>query len=87
MFHNNFYYIMNNAGLHNGIFNILDFDEKEVQCYDADPTNKKAVKLKLSKEFPNISQPGEIIARHYPDPEYVKIRKSVHSCLSKLLSP
>ena len=87
MFHNNFYFIMNNAGLHNGIFNILDFDEKEVSCYDADPTNKKAVKLKLSKEFPNISKTGEIIARHYPDPEYINIRKSVYSCLSKLLSP
>ena len=86
MFHNNFYFVMNNAGLHNGIFNILDFNNDEVNCYDADPINKKAVKLMLSKEFPNISQPGEVIARYYPDPEYVKIRKNVHSCLSKLLS-
>ena len=85
MFHNNFYFVMNNAGLHNGIFNLLDFDENEVQCYDADPTNKKAVKLKLSKDFSSVSSSEEIIARYYPEPEYVKIRKSVHSILGKLL--
>jgi hypothetical protein len=86
MYHNNFYFIMNNAGLHNGIFNMLDFDKDGVTCYDVDPINKKAVKLNLSKEFPQIKSSDDIIARHYPDPEYIKIRKSVHSFLDKLLS-
>ncbi len=81
---NGFYFIMNNAGLHNGIFNLLSFNDEGVSCYDADPVNKKTVKLTLAKVGVPLKSRSELVSRNYPDPDYVEIRSNVHMVLDKL---
>jgi len=85
MFHSGFNYILNNAGLHNGLFNFLDFSSEDVRCYDLDPVNKKVIKLKLATEFTQVRSQKDIVARNYPNPEEVMIRKNVNRLLGLIV--
>jgi hypothetical protein len=84
MYHSNWHYIMNNAGLHDGLFNMIDFTAQRVNCYDLDPVQKKTIKLKLNTNFNSLKSKKELLARNYPDPEYIEVRKSLHQTLNML---
>ena len=65
--------VMNNAGLHGGIFNVLDLTDG-VECFDADPIKKKLMKLKSSAPC-KVTNKKELIARYYENPEIILKRK------------
>lgn len=70
-----FKFIMNNAGLHDGIFNMIEFDEENLDCYDIDPNSNTITKLSLSKNQTPLSGDEELIARFYPDVKFILNRK------------
>ena len=43
--HNEWYYLLNNAGINNGLFNVIDITN-EIICYDIDPTLDQITRLK-----------------------------------------
>ncbi|MCF7872154.1 hypothetical protein K9L97_03905 [Candidatus Woesearchaeota archaeon] len=65
----NVHYIMNNAGLHDGIFNLVETNKNEVICYDIDPNTQKITKLKVSENEKTFESEENLIARYYPDPK------------------
>lgn len=71
-----FVYILNNAGLHGGIYNLLNFNTLDVNCFDVDPNRSDIVKLKLNDDFSDVGSEEELISRYYPDPNIVLARKN-----------
>ena len=69
------HFILNNAGLHDGIFNMISFNSLGVECYDVDPNTKNTTKLMLSTQQKNVESDVELISRFYPDPNIVLARK------------
>ncbi|MCF7859221.1 MAG: metallophosphoesterase [Candidatus Cloacimonetes bacterium] len=76
MYQENIHYIMNNAGLHDGVFNLVETNEEEVICYDVDPNTKKTIKLKFSDKKESYNSEEELISRYYEDPKIIFDRKS-----------
>lgn len=77
-----FHYILNNAGLHDGIFNLVNFNSLGVECYDIDPNADNIIKLKLADNKEN----SDVIGRNYPNPEIVNLRKGKNKVAKKLNS-
>jgi hypothetical protein len=69
------HYILNNAGLHNGICNILNITP-EVKCFDVYPQDKQITELTLTDKE-NVIKEEELIKRNYPNPEMVLTRKKL----------
>jgi len=69
------HFILNNAGLHDGIFNMISLNSLGVECYDVDPNTKNTTKLMLSTQQKNVESDVELISRFYPDPNIVLARK------------
>ncbi len=67
-----FEYILNNAGLHNGIYNIIDINQK-VTCFDVDSNTNEITKLEIAKPSEPISR-EDIIKRNYPNHEQISKR-------------
>ena len=63
---NNQHYILNNAGLHKAIYNLLEIDE-ELIVYDRDTQTQKTTKLRSSNQEVAEKQTLEIIKRTYPN--------------------
>lgn len=70
-----FTFLLNNAGIHEGICNLIHLDILGVECYDLDPTNKKMTPLKLSTKHPPVRNDKELIQRFYDDADYIMHRK------------
>ena len=70
MKHSGFNYVINNAGLHNGIFNLVEFSQ-DINVYDVDPDNDKIIKLKLNTMFTNSNNKSDMINRYYDDVEHI----------------
>ena len=73
MKHSDFHYVINNAGLHNGCFNLIEFSN-DVSVYDVDPSYDKVTKLKLHSNFNNQTENKDLIARYYDDVEFIMCR-------------
>lgn len=73
---NGYHILMNNAGLHNGIFNIIDFNILKVTCYDVDPKNDKITEIGLNSTFKEYAHEKELIERYYQDGNYILKRKN-----------
>jgi hypothetical protein len=76
MNHSGFDYVVNNAGLHAGLFNLIEFSN-DTNVYDCDPNNEKVIKLKINKTFEPYDEDddGELISRNYDDFKFVLKRK------------
>ena len=72
-----FYYVMNNTGLHDGIFNIIDFSTLGLSVYDADPNTEKIIKVKENNVFSNVRSEEDLISRYYDDANYILARKTL----------
>jgi hypothetical protein len=70
MQHSDFHFVVNNAGLHNGIFNLIEFSN-DVTVYDVDPHFDKVSKVKLNTNFPIHKEKEEMVARYYDDVEFI----------------
>ncbi len=80
---NGFHFVMNNAGLHAGIFNAIALENDQVKCFDLDPNENRITPLKLFTSDNNLVIDDEdVIARNYPEPEYVIKRKNTCSAIS-----
>ncbi len=79
-----FSYVMNNAGLHDGIFNMIAFDMINMQCFDADPNRETMTELSASMASTKVSGDEELIGRYYPDVDFVTKRKEIHQVLNNL---
>lgn len=73
MNHSDFHYVVNNAGLHNGVFNLIEFSDN-VTVYDVDPHFDKVTKVKLNTNFPKHKDKQEMVARYYDDVEFIMNR-------------
>lgn len=72
-----FLFILNNAGLHGGIYNIIDVTKESVKVLDVDPYHDKVTKLKISSEYgPEFAGEKEKVLRNYPDEKIVLARKT-----------
>lgn len=72
-------YILNNAGLHDGIYNIVD-TQNEVSVYDVSPEDDEIQKLFCTDTFGEEFQDEQIkIARNYSDPKSILARKKRYS--------
>jgi hypothetical protein len=69
----NVHYILNNAGLHNGICNIINVTP-EVMCFDVYPQNKQITPLTLTNDS-SVVEKEELIKRNYSNPSMVLDRK------------
>jgi len=69
-------YILNNAGLHDGIYNIIDIQE-DINVYDVSPEDDEIQKLfqtdVFGEEFQNEAKK---ISRNYSDPKAILQRKN-----------
>lgn len=74
-----FHFILNNAGLHDGIFNIISFDSLNVDCYDIDPTEDMMTRLNLADGKISVKNEEERILRNYPNTEMILARKQKQS--------
>ena len=70
------HYIMNNAGLHEGVHNMVEIDNNGVSCYDIDPNIESVTELKLNTNFNNYSNDSQLIERNYPDANIILARKN-----------
>ncbi|MBW2998567.1 hypothetical protein KY321_03425 [Candidatus Woesearchaeota archaeon] len=70
-----FYFVLNNAGLHSGIFNIIEIDN-EVKLLDIDIERNLAEDLSLSTSFPEVKSDVDLISRYYSDPESIATRRT-----------
>jgi len=71
----NFSILMNNAGLHNGLYNLIDFTALRVECKDLDSSRNTTLDLKQNNDFSPIKDELDLIKRFYNDPEYILRRK------------
>lgn len=72
-----FVFILNNAGLHGGIYNIIDVTKQGVKVLDVDPYHEQVTKLKISSEYgPDFAGEREKVLRNYPDAAKVLARKT-----------
>jgi hypothetical protein len=72
-----FNFIMNNAGLHGGIFNLISFDTININCYDVDPENEEMISLKFCDKLTQAYDDNELITMNYPNVEIILARKGV----------
>ncbi len=74
--HNTFNILMNNAGLHGGIFNMIEFDIFKVACHDVDPNSGQIFSVKRSSEHKPYRSDEELISRYYDDVPAIMQRKT-----------
>jgi len=71
-----FDYVLNNAGLHAGIFNLIEFSGDETVVYDIDPSNDRVTKInKNTTNFGAYTNDFDSISKNYDDVEYIMERK------------
>ena len=73
----NFDFILNNTGLHDGIFNILDFNSLNFSVFDIDPNTKQIVSVNKNTRFENYKDEIELIGRYYDNVDYILERKGI----------
>jgi hypothetical protein len=71
-----FTYLLNNAGLQEGIFNVLEFGGGVLQCYDVDPKRKNVYLLKSCSDIKPYTEERELIARYYDDVDSILKRRN-----------
>ncbi len=71
--HHGFHYLLNNAGIHNGRFNLLSINSLGVQAYDV---AEVLTPLMLNENFSNLKDEEARIARSYKDPKPILSRMS-----------
>jgi hypothetical protein len=59
-----YHYVLNNAGMHGGIYNILDIN-KTITVYDVDVRTQNVTQLTVSEKPVDNSDPLKIIQRNY----------------------
>ncbi|MBN1503248.1 metallophosphoesterase [Candidatus Woesearchaeota archaeon] len=75
-----FYFLLNNAGIHNSIFNILEISNK-VKCFDIDPKRDKTRELKLYDSYTaEYSSPKERLALNYENPDELIKERNLGEC-------
>jgi len=75
MLDDDIHYILNNAGLHEGIFNMISLNSLSVDCYDVDPNAKMTTRLNLFEGKERVASDEALISRFYPDPQVALRRK------------
>ncbi len=81
-----FNFLLNNAGLHDGICNMVDFDMLKMNCYDLDPTHERITPMKLSLTNVPVKEDDELIARFYEDVNFILKRKEIPAYLDALIT-
>lgn len=67
LYDHDFHFILNNAGLHDGIYNLVSFDWFHVAVWDVNPNTDRIIKLKgAAKEFAPEGDLG-LVERNYPN--------------------
>jgi len=84
MINNGFNILLNNAGLHDGIFNLISFDMLNIEAHDIDSTNKRTTKMKIGTESKPFKNDEELLARYYPNPKAVIARNEAYALLNTL---
>ena len=75
-----FHFLLNNSGVNNGLFNILEISNK-VSCYDVDPTIDRVRKLQLyNANIVDYSTPEERLALNYEDSEQLIKERKLRGC-------
>lgn len=79
-FASEFYFLLNNAAVNNGLFNILDLSTK-VHCYDVDPSKDRVKKLKpYNHNLVDYSTPEERLALNYEDSKEIIKEREIKGC-------
>lgn len=78
--------LMNNAGLHDGIFNMIDFNAFTIKCFDMDPNHKRITELKTPLSNGTVKDDKELVARFYEDISFVMKRKEAPAYYDALIS-
>jgi hypothetical protein len=73
--HGDFVYVLNNAGIHGGAFNLLCVDSFGVGVYDAYP-EMELIRLARNEDFSKAKGELELAGRSYPDPNVICKRES-----------
>lgn len=76
MRHGGIHYIMNNAGLHGGIYNLITLEPDNLEVYDVDPNDREIRRVKLCVDFPAGQSREEQMARYYDDVAPIAARRT-----------
>ena len=81
---NVWYYLLNNAGVNNGLFNVIDIIENII-CYDIDPNLGQITKL-TEYDLDNVEyhQPVERLKLNYPNAEVIITQRMLDNSMSNL---
>ncbi|MBN2423145.1 hypothetical protein JXB41_08030 [Candidatus Woesearchaeota archaeon] len=75
-----FYYLLNNAGVNNCLFNIIDISNK-IRCFDVDPSINKIRELKLYDSYiADYSNAEERLALNYNKPKEITEQRNLKGC-------
>ncbi|MEM3373616.1 MAG: metallophosphoesterase [Candidatus Woesearchaeota archaeon] len=75
-----FHFILNNSGVNNCLFNIIDIGNK-IDCYDVDPKKDKITKLKLyNYNLVDYNTPIERLALNYDNYEEIIKERNLEGC-------
>jgi len=75
-----FQFILNNAGVNNGLFNVVEIGGK-VRCFDVDPEQSRVLELKSYDSYiADYSNPSQRLALNYPEPEKIMRDRALGNC-------
>ncbi|MBU0757683.1 MAG: metallophosphoesterase [Nanoarchaeota archaeon] len=75
-----FYFVLNNAGVNNCLFNMLDVGNS-VRCFDVDPQINKIRELKLYDSYiSDFSDPKGRLSLNYMNPDEIIVQRDIKGC-------
>lgn len=77
----NWHFILNNSAVNNGLFNIIEIEGSEVNCWDVDASTGRVIGLQeYDKDKTEYNTPEERLALNYAIPEDIIEERQLKGC-------
>ncbi len=81
---NEWFYLLNNAGVNNGLYNVIDI-HNDIKCYDIDPNLNQIINLtKYNLEEANYTEPIQRMKLNYPDTLKIMTQRKIDNHIDNL---